>query len=64
MVLDIFSVPGVLLIRKIVEQGPTALVGGAGWGRLDIFSLVCHLSLPSPILLETVRYRLKYCLKA
>ena len=64
MVLDILSVPGVQLIRKIVGQGPTALVGGAGWGRLDIFSLVGHFSLSSPILLETIRYRLKYCLKA
>ena len=30
---------------------------------LDIFSLVYHFSLLSPSLLETARYRLKYCLK-
>ena len=34
-----------------------------GWGCLDIFSLVYHFSFRSPSLWETVRYRLKYCLK-
>ena len=47
----------------IVGQGLTALAVGAGGGCLDIFSLICHFSLLSPSLGETVRYRLKYCLK-
>ena len=47
----------------IVGQVPTALAVGAGGDCLDIFSLICHFSLLSPSLLETVRYRLKYCLK-
>ena len=34
-----------------------------GWGLLDIFFLVCHFSFLSPSLMETARYRLKYCLK-
>ena len=50
----------VLLIWIIVGQGPIALAVGAGGGRLGIFSLV---SLLSPSLWETSRYRLKYCLK-
>ena len=37
MVLGKLPVPG-----KIVGQGPTALVEGAGGGCLDIFSLVYH----------------------
>ena len=36
---------------------------GAGGGCLDIFSLVFQLTLLSPSLWETARYRLKYCLK-
>ena len=48
MVLGKFPVPGVLLIRIIVGQGPTALAVGAGGGCLDILSLVYHLSLLSP----------------
>ena len=52
------------LIRlSIVGQGPTALAVGAGWGGLDIFSLIYHFSLLSPSLWETARYRLQYCLK-
>ena len=58
-----FQCRGVLLLRKIVGQGPTALVVGAGGGCLDIFSLVYHFSFLSPSLWETARYRLKYCLK-
>ena len=46
-----------------VGQGPTALAVGAGGGCLDIFSLVYHFYFLSPSLLETTRYRLKYCLK-
>ena len=39
------------------------LAVGAGGGCLDIFYLIFHFSLLSPSLLETARYRLKYCLK-
>ena len=58
-----FHCRGVLLIRRIVGQGPTALVVGAGGGCLDIFSLIYHFSFLSPSLRETARYRLKYCLE-
>ena len=34
-----------------------------GRDGLDIFSLIYHFSLLSPILWETARYRPKYCLK-
>ena len=47
----------------IVGQGSIALEVGAGEGSLDIFTLVYPLSLLSSCLLETARYRLKYCLK-
>ena len=46
-----------------VGQGPTALAVGAGGGCLDIFTLLYVFSPISPSLRETVRYRLKYCLK-
>ena len=59
-----FQCWGVLLIWIRVGQGPTALAVGAGGGCLDIFfSLVYRFSFLSPSLLETARYRLKYCLK-
>ena len=58
-----FQCQGVLLIWIIVGQGPIALAVGAGGGGLEIFSLICHFSLLSPILWETAQYRLKYCLK-
>ena len=35
-----FQCRGVLLILIIVGKGPIALALGAGWGSLDIFSLV------------------------
>ena len=55
---------GVLLIwKKKVGQWPTALAVGASGGCLDSFSLVYHFSFLSPSLWETVRYRLKYCVK-
>ena len=63
MVLGKFQCRGVLLIWIKIGQKPTALAVGAGGGCLDIFSLVCHFSFLSPSLWETVRYRLKYCLK-
>ena len=58
-----FQVRGVLLVWIRVGQGPTALAVGAGGGCLDIFTLIYPFSFLSPSLLETTRYRLKYCLK-
>ena len=58
-----FQCRGVLLVWMIVGQGPIALAVGAGGGCLDIFSLIYLFSFLSPSLWETVRYRLKYCLK-
>ena len=58
-----FPVPGRPTYWIRVGQGPTKLAVGAGGGCLDIFSLVYHLSFLSPSIWETVRYRLKYCLK-
>ena len=57
-----FQCRGVLQIRIIVGQGPIALAVGAG-GVVWIFFLSSILSLLSPSLWETDRYRLKYCLK-
>ena len=57
------SVPGRPTIWIPVGQGPTAIAVGAGWGCLDIFTLIYPLSFLSPSLWETARYRLKYCLK-
>ena len=62
-VLDKFPVPGHPTILITVGQGPTALALGAGGGCLDIFTLIYPFSPLSPSLLETTRYRLKYCLK-
>ena len=62
MVLGKLPVPGRPTIWMIVGQGPIALAIGAGGGCLNIFSLIYH-SFLSPSLWETVRYRLKYCLK-
>ena len=59
-----FQCRGVVLILIIVRQGPIALAVGAGWGCLDIFSLVClsvfFVFLPLRV---PARYKLKYCLK-
>ena len=63
MVLVNLPVPGRPTLLVIVGQGPSALVVGAGGGCLDIFTLVYLFSPLSPSLWETVRYRLKYCLK-
>ena len=63
MVLGKLPVPGRPTIRITVGQGPTALVVGAGWGCLDVFTLIYPFSRLSPSLWETARYRLKYCLK-
>ena len=56
-------VPGRPTIWITIGQGPTALAVGAGGGCLDISTLVYPFSPLSPCLLETARYRLKYCLK-
>ena len=58
-----FKYRGVLLIVLIEGQGPTALAVDAGGGCLDIFLSSIISSLLSPSLWETVRLRLKYCLK-
>ena len=63
MVLGKLPRPGRPTIWVIVGQGPTALAVGAGGGCLDIFTLLYLFSPLSPSLWETVRYRLKYCLK-
>ena len=63
MVLGKFPVPGRPTIWITVGQGPTALAVGAGGVCLDIFILIYPFSPLSPSLLETARYRLKYCLK-
>ena len=48
-----FQCRGVLLVRKIVEQGPTVLAVGAGGGGLDIF--FSHLSFLSSFSLSGKR---------
>ena len=63
MVLGKLPVPGRPTIWIIVGQKGIALAVGAGGGCLDIFTLICPFSPLSPSLWETVRYRLKYCLK-
>ena len=63
MVLDKLPVPGRPIVWTIAGQGPTALAVGAGGGCLDIFTLVYPFSPLSPSLLETTRYKTKYCLK-
>ena len=64
MILGKLPVPGRPTIWIIVGQGPIALAEGAGGGWcLDIFTLLYLFSPLSPSLWETVRYRLKYCLK-
>ena len=63
MVLGELPVPGRPTLWITVGQGPTALAVGAGGGCLDIFTFIYPFSSLSPSLWETVRYRLKYCLK-
>ena len=41
MALGKLPVSGCPTIWITVGQGPTALVVGAGWGCLDIFTLIC-----------------------
>ena len=61
MVLGKLPVSGRPTIWITVGQGPTAPAVGAGGGCLDI--LIYPFCPLSPSLLETARYRLKYCLK-
>ena len=63
MVLGKFPVPGRPKIWMIVGQGPVALAIGAVGGCLDMLTLLYLFSPLSPSLWETVRYRLKNCLK-
>ena len=63
MVLGKLPVPGHPTVWLIVGQGPIALAVCAGWGCLDIFTLLYPFSSLSPSLWETARNRLKYCLK-
>ena len=63
MVLGKLPVLGRPTILITVRQGPTALAAGAGGGCLDIFFSHLSLSILSPSLWETARYKLKYCLK-
>ena len=62
MVLGKLPVLGRPTIWITVGQGPIALAVGAG-GVVWTFLLSFILSLLSPSLWETARYRLKYCLK-
>ena len=63
MVLGKLPVPGRPTILITVGQGPIALAVGAVGDGLDIFTLIysfsSFLSLLSPSLWETARYRLK-----
>ena len=63
MVLGKLPVPGRPTIWIRVGQGPTALAVGTVGGCLDIFTLDYPFCPLSPSLLETARFRLKYCLK-
>ena len=50
MALGKFPVPVRPTSRTTVGQGPTALAVGAGWGCLDMFTLIYHFSPLSPSL--------------
>ena len=63
MVLGKLPLPGRPTIWIIVGQGSVALAVGAGWGCMDIFTVIYPFSPLSPSLWDTARYRLKYCLK-
>ena len=63
MVFGKLPVPGRPTILITVGQGPIVLPVGAGGGCLDIFNLIYPVSLLSPSLWDTARYRLKYFLK-
>ena len=63
MVLGKLPFPGRPTIWITVGQGPTVLSVGAGESCLDIFTLNYPFFLLSPSLWETVRCRLKQCVK-
>ena len=63
MALGKLPVPGRPTIWMIVGQGPFALTVGAGGGCFDNLTLIYPFSPLSPTLWESVRNRLKYCLK-
>ena len=63
MALGKLPLPGRPTIWMIVGQGPPAFAVGAGGDCLDICTLIYSFFPLSPSLWETVRYRLKYCLK-
>ena len=63
MVLDKLPVPGRPTCFEYSRARTYCAWSRSGGGGLDIFSLDYHFSLLSPSLWETVRYRLKYCLK-
>ena len=63
MVLGKLPVQGRPTILITVGQEPIALAVGAGGGVVWTFLLSSILSLLSPSLWETARYRLKYCPK-
>ena len=63
MALGKLPVPGRPTVWMIGGQGPIALAVGAGGGCLEFFTFRYLFSPLSHSLWETVRYRLKYCLK-
>ena len=63
MVLGKLPVPRRPTFWMRVGQGPIALAVGAGRRCLDVFTPLYLFSPLSPSLWETVRHRLKYCLK-
>ena len=63
MALGKLPVPGRPAVWITVGQGPAALVVGAGGGCLEFLLSFIFFPPLSPSLWETVRYRLKYCLK-
>ena len=63
MVVGKLPVPGRPTIWMIEVQGPVVLAVGAGGCCLDISTLLYLFSPLFPSFWETVRYRLKYCLK-
>ena len=63
MALGNLPVPGSPIIWMIEGQGPIEFAAVVGGGCLNILTLIYPFSPLSPSLWETVRYRLKYCLK-
>ena len=57
------SVPGRPTILDYSRARAYCTCSRCGWGLFGHFSLVYHFSPLSPVLWETARYRMKYCLK-